>query len=120
MDAMTRAYLEAALWTSTDDGMDPSGGRPLDETYTVTDFAPEAVEKAERDCKAFAAEHIRRLEATGMTWAEIGHNLWLTRNRHGAGFWDRGLPEDIGRALTDAAHALGETDAYAAKQVHLS
>ena len=39
-----------------------------------------------------------------------GHDFWLTRNRHGAGFWDRGYPEAIGKALTDAAHAEGSAD----------
>jgi hypothetical protein len=34
-----------------------------------------------------------------------------TRNRHGAGFWDRGLG-DLGDQLTDAAHTMGSMDAY--------
>ena len=42
---------------------------------------------------------------------QIGHDFWLTRNRHGAGFWDRGLG-DVGDRLTKAAHAFGESDLY--------
>ena len=47
------------------------------------------------------------------TYAESinGHDFWLTRNRHGAGFWDRGL-EFVGINLTDAAHAWGEFNLY--------
>lgn len=37
----------------------------------------------------------------------VGHDFWLTRNRHGAGFWDRGL-DVLGDRLTAAAHAYGE------------
>ena len=40
--------------------------------------------------------------------AQAGHDFWLTRNRHGAGFWDRGLGER-GQRLTDAAHVYGES-----------
>ena len=41
-----------------------------------------------------------------------GHDFWLTRNGHGAGFWDRGLG-DVGDRLTDIAHGFGECDLYA-------
>lgn len=41
----------------------------------------------------------------------FGHDLWLTQNHHGAGFWDRGLKE-LGQRLTDAAHAEGSVDLY--------
>ena len=36
-----------------------------------------------------------------------GHDFALTRNGHGAGFWDRGMGR-IGDMLTDEAHAYGE------------
>jgi hypothetical protein len=35
-----------------------------------------------------------------------GHDFWLTRNGHGAGFWDRDLGE-IGERLTKASEAYG-------------
>lgn len=46
-------------------------------------------------------------ESVGYSWVEAGHDLALTRNRHGAGFWDRmlGTPGD---ELTELAHAAGE------------
>lgn len=44
--------------------------------------------------------------------SSLGHDLWLTRNGHGAGYWDRkhvGEAEDAALdRLTDAAHAEGE------------
>jgi hypothetical protein len=44
-------------------------------------------------------------------YSQMGHDFWLTRNRHGAGFWDRGLGA-LGDRLTSAAHAYGEVDLY--------
>lgn len=40
----------------------------------------------------------------------LGHDLWLTRNGHGAGFWDRGLGT-LGDRLSEAARSLGEAQA---------
>ena len=40
----------------------------------------------------------------------MGHDYWLTRNGHGAGFWDR--PEIYGevnaKKLTDISESFGE------------
>lgn len=40
-------------------------------------------------------------------WRHLCHDYWLTRNGHGAGFWDRGLG-DAGQRLTD----LSEDGSY--------
>lgn len=65
--------------------------------------------QATADCEAFQADNAEMLE--GIEDSQAGHDFWLTRNRHGAGFWDRGLG-DVGKALTEAAHAFGATDLY--------
>jgi hypothetical protein len=41
----------------------------------------------------------------------IGHDFWLTRNGHGAGFWDRGLGE-LGDFLTKMSKPFGEATLY--------
>lgn len=40
-------------------------------------------------------------------WSEMGRDLWLTRNNHGAGFWDGDWPE-TGDQLTQIAQGMGE------------
>ena len=68
-----------------------------------------------RDCKAFqhdnAATLARWYDEAGETDERAGMDFWLTRNRHGAGFWDRwgGNTHQavIGRELTERAHAYG-------------
>ena len=105
-DRTVRAYLEAALWSSTDEE-----GEPLDAVFSVDDFAQSAVDQAASDLDDFFAANEEAIEESGLSDKEVAHNFWLTRNRHGAGFWDRGLGE-IGEELTEAAHAYGESDAY--------
>lgn len=101
------AYISCMLWSSTDEST-PEGGEPLDENYTDSDLAPEAMEKVRNDCNSF----YDRAGALLDEWddEQAGHDYWLTRNGHGAGFWDRG--KDAGAALTELAHADGTCDAY--------
>lgn len=100
MDRFTRAYLECALWAALDDD-----GRPL--AGTVADFTASAVAAAEADCldfQAHLADIIKGREE------QAGQDFFLTRNRHGAGFWDGDWPEAAGRLLTESAHVYGTQD----------
>jgi hypothetical protein len=45
-------------------------------------------------------------DGENLTAEQIGHDFSLTRNHHGAGFWDRGWGE-LGDELTDAAQSMG-------------
>ena len=93
----------------------------LDEKYDSDDIAPEARKAMEKDCEKFIAENETALgdyeEKIGRNWEyseseEAGHDFWLTRNGHGAGFWDRGIGE-TGDTLTEASTGFGEVDLYA-------
>ena len=118
LDPFTRAYLECALWASTySPEDDPDETIPMDADYGPEDIAPEALEAMREDCRNFLEE----LWDTGINPAQAGHDLWLTRNHHGTGFWDRGLGE-IGDRLTDASQAYGESDLHIGDdgKVHVS
>jgi hypothetical protein len=103
------AYLGTALWSSTGDD-----DRPLDATYSVEDFAPEALIDAANDIARFRhlAGDVYALaqEYTGYDDARFMHDLWLTQNGHGAGFWD-GDYGPYGDALTRASK-VGTSDVY--------
>lgn len=108
MNKILSAYLVCALWSSTQDN-----DSPFDDDFSIEDFAPESVESAEKEINDFLA----LLEAENILWEEslseeqFGHDFWLTRNHHGAGFWDRGLG-DLGKKLTEWAHSYGSLDVY--------
>lgn len=108
MHPMTQHYLIAALWSSTDN-TDEQGGEPLDTNYTIDDCAPETIDRAERECLALLGTYS---DVIGDRLQQAGHDFWLTRNHHGAGFWDGDWPNDIGIILTNAAHAFPEVDLY--------
>jgi hypothetical protein len=100
-------YLACALWSSNDDH-----GTPLDENYSVDDIAPASVEASRTEIEAFLAEcKAERIDLSGLSAEQFGHDLWLTRNRHGAGFWDRGLGA-LGERLTEKADSLGDRCIY--------
>lgn len=98
------AYIECALWSSNDEST-PSGGYPLDDNYGPEDLDPETKRRMRADCIGFIGENEALLE--GLDSGQAGHDFWLTRNGHGAGFWDRGLGE-LGDKLTKACKVYGD------------
>lgn len=112
-DAFTLAYLETALWATTDCDPDGNMGEPFDALYSTDDFSPEAIASAIADCESFQETCEADLEAyyaAGFSEADAGHDFWLTRNGHGAGFWDRGV--STGDALSKASKPYGSCDLY--------
>lgn len=96
---------------------------PMDSNYSQEDIAPEALAKMLADCARFADEQgeiIRAAIETGEVRfgpdfgaiGRAGHDFWLTRNGHGAGFWDGGWPEPMADTLTNAAKSFGGCDLY--------
>lgn len=122
LDSFTRSYLGAILW-STHDESTPQGGDPMDQKYTLEDFAPAAVEAAAADCERFQRENAADLELanisdSGETPSRAGFLFALNRNGHGTGFWDEKThrdpqaEQDACDRLADAARAFGEACAY--------
>lgn len=100
-----QAYLEAALWASTD-----CDGNPLDDNYDIEDIAPEALDFVIEELEAFRNRDDVAPLLEAMTVSEEEHaarDLFLTRNGHGAGFWDGDWPDAIGKVLDAAARQCG-------------
>ena len=110
LDTFTLQYLETALWSSTDNA-DECGGEPLDANYGVEDFTRAALVQAVQDCKDFQEANEDMLGTDGNDDSRAGHDFWLTRNGHGAGFWDGDWPTH-GDTLTVASKVYGEVYLY--------
>lgn len=115
LDEILEHYLIAALWSSTDDN-----GIPLDQGYCVDDVAESAKKQQLEEITDFlnyCDKHgllkplVTLVNQYDYTEQQLGHDLWLTRNGHGAGFWDRDLGE-LGRQLSNACKTFGSCDVY--------
>jgi hypothetical protein len=110
LDEFTNAYLVAALWTSTDDN-----DAPLDSIYDISNISKNDIKEIKSECLKFQKDNldllIQAYHKNGYTPASAGHDLWLTRNGHGAGFWDRDL-NDVGDLLTKKADEIKGSDLY--------
>jgi len=114
------AYIECALWSTLDQSDENTGGNPLDKNYTRDDIAPETLQRITEDCKRFYDSMRDTWEGNYIgsasneyTEAQLaGHDFWLTRNRHGAGFWDGNWSEEVSDQLDEVAHDSGEYDLY--------
>lgn len=124
LDDFTRHYIIAALSFSYDTARAEgfNDDVTLDQNYGIEDIAPETMERIKQDCAQFQEQNQSLLQQAYPLYkphpdaprpeCAAGHDFWLTRNHHGAGFWDRGFPPALGQALTSQAHLYGECDIY--------
>ena len=79
---------------------------PLDENYTTEDIVAATLAEMVADCAKFQADN--EADLIGEDAGQAGHDFWLTRNGHGAGFWDGDWEESKGERLTASSKAFGE------------
>jgi hypothetical protein len=110
-DDFTRGYITCALWCGVY-GDDPDSEPDYD--CEVGDIDAETFATMVKDCADFQHDNRQTLVDyynLGYDPDDAGHDFWLTRNGHGAGFWDRGLGE-IGDMLTDACKNYREVNLF--------
>lgn len=111
--AIVTAQLVALLWSEGDIFAENGEftGNAWDELYAEDDATPELRAKLTKELSGdLPIQNALReyKERFGSDWTgQFGQDLALTRNHHGAGFWDHGLGE-AGRVLTDWAESLSE------------
>ena len=111
-------YITAALWTEHDDSGDHDDSNFLDTNTEHADLSAQSIAAIVHESADFVRANWSDLQAADYgargeySPAELaGHDFLLTRNGHGAGFWDRGLGE-LGDRLSDAAQVYGSTYLY--------
>ncbi len=95
------ACVEALLFTDVPD--DHNG---------IATLAGETEAYLRADCLSFWRRFGCYIDAAGNGAMQGGHDFWLTRNGHGAGFWDGDWDEPYGHMLDMGAKAYGEFQTY--------
>ena len=76
MNTFVQAYIECALWSSTDDD-----GVSLDESkYADLMIAPETLIRFASDCERFQKD-CEQFDLSDFSDRQVAHDFWLTRNR---------------------------------------
>lgn len=100
LEQFTAAYIEAIYFTDTgDDGLPP----------TDTTMAGSSVMTINQDCERFL---MMCPPLTNEQLIQAGHDFWLTRNGHGAGFWDGDWSEELEHALMEVCEGFHEVWSY--------
>lgn len=111
IESMLDQYIDTALWTAVD--METMHPMDLGREF----LSPQAEKSMREDVTNFLAAcwgdvwEDYQVDLSGIEPEQLGVDFWLTRNGHGAGFWDRGLGE-IGVALTELSKSYGASDLY--------
>ena len=116
IDPVTLAedYIKALLWSST---VTPPGAdeQPADQWAASPGFVQKATSEFEEFLSTLPSE-FDPAEAYLIHGHDphtmLAHDFALTRNHHGAGFWDGDWAEPWGKILTDLAHQWPETELY--------
>lgn len=114
-------YCHALLWADTyvvrdglgdlEEEVEPAWWQTPSRDWPLEAFAQEDRFTIAETCDDFVQAQWLLLLMIDSDPERAGHDFLLTRNRHGAGFWDRGYGV-VGRMLTDASRPYGSTSAY--------
>ena len=120
--------LAATLLGSETDDSDPSGGKPLDANFTVSDFDKESLSKLYQRFQAFVSKAEAEItKIKGSDWSSIDdfhtgsgfggfhleHDYIMTVNGHGCGFREKHDWEpEVGKILTKLAKADSEIHCF--------
>ena len=108
LDTIVGAYVECALWSSHE-YRDENQESPDDFDWAdADDIAPETMASFREDCAAMVAEAHGLEGSDWWTDEQFGHDFWLTRNGHGAGFWDRHYGDTAEARAGDALSAMAK------------
>lgn len=113
IETIVRSQLDSLLWSEGEEYNEAGEftGDFWDEHYSAEDATPELVAQLTEELSGdLGIPNALRVyqEHFGSDWpGQFGHDLALTRNHHGSGFWDRGLSV-TGLVLTKWGHSLGE------------
>lgn len=116
------ALAETILFCECDDD-----GVPLDANYRIEDFDKESLDKLYNEYQKFVSVVEKQItEEIGDNWDCIDdfydlaqptlnqteYDYILTRNSHGAGFWDGDWAPEVSEILADAARSQHKFTAY--------
>ena len=120
LNTMFQGYATCALWSSMDETTE-QGGEPLDKNFSTIDLSGDSQEIMMKDCWYFLEiVGYSGISLAGLDFSQIGHDLWLTRNHHGTGFWDGdydNVCEGLGDKLTKIAVDMGECHLFVCDEI---
>jgi hypothetical protein len=103
LESVINGYKEAIYFTNPEETENSEG-----------EFSATADAEIHNGCTRaviFTSETLPGMIEVNLDNAEaFGNDLWLTRNHHGAGFWDGNWDEAFGRLMTAFCHGMGSKD----------
>lgn len=113
LDAFTTAYVTAMFFTESGDTESE-----IPKNLGAADFSQELYDRVVTDCREFQEKFGELLiddncKYDGCPTIEYaGHDFWLTRNGHGAGFLDGDWDKSVAEKLAEGAKTFGELYIY--------
>lgn len=106
IEELSKGYMSAVLFTDEDDNEEP-----LDRNYSTDDFEPKTVATIKTMAKKFITDNKKAIEESGLSYDQIGMDMWYAQQGHGVGFRDRGIDKALAEKLIKGAKAFGDLSA---------
>lgn len=113
--AAVRSYTATLFWTGLYYDTPDAEPELLDKYRDIEDIPEDILDTLAYEVRNFHDLLLEELTDDQLAYVrdnidpnQFGHDLALTANRHGAGFWDRGHPQDVDDKLTHWARSMGE------------
>ena len=112
LEVIKKAYVEAIHFTEDwhvehEGGIRPETVLSHEASMQIEDLCADAYFFAMSEFGLFVNEEFRIVDLS-----QFGHDLWLTQNGHGSGFWDGDWDDEFGNVMTSYAHSVGELYPY--------
>ncbi len=109
IDIIVDNYIGSLIWTQEGVGEDAEGNDPM-EGKTISDINKKSRDIISDEVKWFINSAGEVFE--DLSDKQIGHDLWLTRNGHGAGFYDRIDDNENLEIIDKLCDVLGGVEIY--------
>jgi hypothetical protein len=119
INEVLNGYMEALMWASTPmEGDVDEDGEPMEnfDSFSFLDIDEDSKRKMKQIVTTFfnviGEDKIQQaMQETGNDEGQLGHDIALTTNGHGAGFWD-GDWANYGEEFTEVCRDMGGVDLY--------
>lgn len=103
-------FIETGLWSTLDLYDEKECQDNLDKHYCSDDINEDFKDAAQDFIDNFLVKAEKHFTDAELSSSPIGHDLWLTVEGHGAGFWDGDY--ENGDALTEIVKELQSYDSH--------
>ena len=103
VDQLASGYKQAILFTNSGESEDS-----IDSDLGIYDFDKKSDAIITKMAKQYIEDNKAAIEKSGLSYEQVGMDVWYTQASHGVGFFDRGISDELVEKLEKGAKKFGD------------